>query len=275
MLWTTPVHGPVAGVRSDRIRGLTCTVGPRAAVHTPGTDRDAVTLPPARLGPKSHTLGRRPGTEGSDGDPVEPTSTGVARSTGAARESATSPTGDPPTAPRGRPGPPGARTSPAPPSRRRAPGTPSGAARRRGARSGAACPATGPAVAVVAGPVRAPTTATPRCSAGSRPACPPSGAGRRTSRTARCSGAGRSWWAPRSPSTPPPRRCVTASSPSRRTRRPGPRSSACCSAELIRRVAAGLGDGIVTRMRIHGPSAPSWRRGPRHVRGRGPRDTYG
>ncbi|MDD7941077.1 DciA family protein [Actinomycetospora lutea] len=45
--------------------------------------------------------------------------------------------------------------------------------------------------------------------------------------------------------------------------------------QLIGRIAAGLGDGVVTSMRIHGPAAPSWRRGPRHVSGRGPRDTYG
>jgi predicted nucleic acid-binding Zn ribbon protein len=45
--------------------------------------------------------------------------------------------------------------------------------------------------------------------------------------------------------------------------------------QLLARIAAGLGDGVVTTMRIHGPSAPSWRRGPRHVSGRGPRDTYG
>ncbi|PVZ10888.1 DciA family protein [Actinomycetospora cinnamomea] len=45
--------------------------------------------------------------------------------------------------------------------------------------------------------------------------------------------------------------------------------------QLVARIAAGLGDGVVTRMRIHGPTAPSWRRGPRHVSGRGPRDTYG
>ncbi|MEJ2886827.1 DciA family protein [Actinomycetospora sp. OC33-EN06] len=45
--------------------------------------------------------------------------------------------------------------------------------------------------------------------------------------------------------------------------------------QLIARLAAGLGDGVVTSMRIHGPAAPSWRRGPRHVSGRGPRDTYG
>jgi predicted nucleic acid-binding Zn ribbon protein len=45
--------------------------------------------------------------------------------------------------------------------------------------------------------------------------------------------------------------------------------------QLIGRIASGLGDGVVTSMRIHGPAAPSWRRGPRHVSGRGPRDTYG
>ncbi|WP_285658385.1 DciA family protein [Actinomycetospora sp. NBRC 106375] len=45
--------------------------------------------------------------------------------------------------------------------------------------------------------------------------------------------------------------------------------------QLLARIASGLGDGVVTSMRIHGPAAPSWRRGPRHVSGRGPRDTYG
>ncbi|WP_433803841.1 DciA family protein [Actinomycetospora sp. CA-084318] len=45
--------------------------------------------------------------------------------------------------------------------------------------------------------------------------------------------------------------------------------------QLLGRIAAGLGPGVVTGMRIHGPTAPSWRRGPRHVSGRGPRDTYG
>jgi predicted nucleic acid-binding Zn ribbon protein len=45
--------------------------------------------------------------------------------------------------------------------------------------------------------------------------------------------------------------------------------------QLLGRIAAGLGNGVVTSLRIHGPSAPSWRRGPRHVSGRGPRDTYG
>lgn len=36
-----------------------------------------------------------------------------------------------------------------------------------------------------------------------------------------------------------------------------------------------LGPGIVTRLDIVGPAAPSWRKGRRSIRGRGPRDTYG
>ncbi|MBN9109733.1 MAG: DUF721 domain-containing protein [Pseudonocardia sp.] len=45
--------------------------------------------------------------------------------------------------------------------------------------------------------------------------------------------------------------------------------------QLLARLAAAVGDGVVRRIRVVGPSAPSWRHGPRHVRGRGPRDTYG
>lgn len=45
--------------------------------------------------------------------------------------------------------------------------------------------------------------------------------------------------------------------------------------QLLARIAAGVGNGVVTRMRIQGPTAPSWRKGPRHIPGRGPRDTYG
>lgn len=44
---------------------------------------------------------------------------------------------------------------------------------------------------------------------------------------------------------------------------------------LIARITAGVGPGVVTRLRVQAPVAPSWHRGPRHVRGRGPRDTYG
>ncbi|WP_225439920.1 DciA family protein [Amycolatopsis eburnea] len=45
--------------------------------------------------------------------------------------------------------------------------------------------------------------------------------------------------------------------------------------KLLHKIAAGVGNGVVKRMRIQGPTAPSWRKGPRHVPGRGPRDTYG
>jgi predicted nucleic acid-binding Zn ribbon protein len=45
--------------------------------------------------------------------------------------------------------------------------------------------------------------------------------------------------------------------------------------QLIARITAGVGPGVVSRLRVQGPAAPSWVHGPRHVRGRGPRDTYG
>lgn len=45
--------------------------------------------------------------------------------------------------------------------------------------------------------------------------------------------------------------------------------------QLLARIAAAVGDGVVTSLRITGPTAPSWRKGPRHIPGRGPRDTYG
>ncbi|WP_019856128.1 DUF721 domain-containing protein [Actinopolyspora mortivallis] len=45
--------------------------------------------------------------------------------------------------------------------------------------------------------------------------------------------------------------------------------------QIVRRVSDGLGRDLVRRIRVQGPAAPSWRRGPRHVPGRGPRDTYG
>ena len=45
--------------------------------------------------------------------------------------------------------------------------------------------------------------------------------------------------------------------------------------QLLARIAAGVGRGVVSKLRIQGPAAPSWRHGTRHVPGRGPRDTYG
>ena len=47
------------------------------------------------------------------------------------------------------------------------------------------------------------------------------------------------------------------------------------SRQLLHRIAVGVGRDVVRRIRVVGPSGPSWRHGPRHVRGRGPRDTYG
>ena len=45
--------------------------------------------------------------------------------------------------------------------------------------------------------------------------------------------------------------------------------------QLLATIAAGIGNDVVKRISVYGPSAPSWRRGDRNVPGRGPRDTYG
>lgn len=45
--------------------------------------------------------------------------------------------------------------------------------------------------------------------------------------------------------------------------------------QLLAKISAAVGDGVVTSLRIVGPVAPSWRKGRYHVAGRGPRDTYG
>jgi predicted nucleic acid-binding Zn ribbon protein len=45
--------------------------------------------------------------------------------------------------------------------------------------------------------------------------------------------------------------------------------------QLIARITAGVGPGVVKALRVQGPAVPNWVHGPRHVRGRGPRDTYG
>lgn len=45
---------------------------------------------------------------------------------------------------------------------------------------------------------------------------------------------------------------------------------------IVRRLNQELGDGTVAVIDVLGPAAPSWKRGPRSIRGaRGPRDTYG
>jgi predicted nucleic acid-binding Zn ribbon protein len=46
--------------------------------------------------------------------------------------------------------------------------------------------------------------------------------------------------------------------------------------KLVAMLNAQLGDGTITRIKVLGPDAPSWKKGRRSVRdGRGPRDTYG
>ena len=44
---------------------------------------------------------------------------------------------------------------------------------------------------------------------------------------------------------------------------------------LRARIDEAIGRGSVTDVKVRGPQAPSWVSGPRRVKGRGPRDTYG
>lgn len=45
---------------------------------------------------------------------------------------------------------------------------------------------------------------------------------------------------------------------------------------IVAKLNQALGDGTVQRIEVRGPQAPSWKSGPRSIRGaRGPRDTYG
>ena len=45
--------------------------------------------------------------------------------------------------------------------------------------------------------------------------------------------------------------------------------------QVLQRFEAELGAGVVKKLSVVGPAAPSWRKGGRTVKGRGPRDTYG
>jgi predicted nucleic acid-binding Zn ribbon protein len=45
--------------------------------------------------------------------------------------------------------------------------------------------------------------------------------------------------------------------------------------QVHRAVDERVGTGVVRAIRIRGPQAPTWTAGPRRVKGRGPRDTYG
>ena len=45
--------------------------------------------------------------------------------------------------------------------------------------------------------------------------------------------------------------------------------------QVHRAIDERVGTGVVAAIRIRGPQAPTWTAGPRRVKGRGPRDTYG
>ncbi|MEO8556644.1 MAG: DciA family protein [Actinomycetota bacterium] len=47
------------------------------------------------------------------------------------------------------------------------------------------------------------------------------------------------------------------------------------SSSILGRLESEVGKDAVTELRVQGPSAPSWSRGPRKSTGPGPRDTYG
>lgn len=45
--------------------------------------------------------------------------------------------------------------------------------------------------------------------------------------------------------------------------------------QILQEIASKVGPNVVAELKIFGPNVPSWRKGPLHVKGRGPRDTYG
>lgn len=47
------------------------------------------------------------------------------------------------------------------------------------------------------------------------------------------------------------------------------------ASQLVAQLNKALGQQTVKRVDFRGPKAPSWKKGPRAVQGRGPRDTYG
>jgi predicted nucleic acid-binding Zn ribbon protein len=44
---------------------------------------------------------------------------------------------------------------------------------------------------------------------------------------------------------------------------------------MTARLVERAGAGVVTSIVVRGPAQADWRKGPRRVKGRGPRDTYG
>lgn len=45
--------------------------------------------------------------------------------------------------------------------------------------------------------------------------------------------------------------------------------------QLLQRIAEKIGPDQIRELKFYGPTQPSWRKGRLHVKGRGPRDTYG
>ncbi|MCF4007622.1 DciA family protein [Corynebacterium uropygiale] len=45
--------------------------------------------------------------------------------------------------------------------------------------------------------------------------------------------------------------------------------------QILARIAEKIGHDEIKQLKLYGPTQPSWRKGRLHVKGRGPRDTYG
>ncbi|MEY4499120.1 MAG: hypothetical protein RL319_108 [Actinomycetota bacterium] len=45
--------------------------------------------------------------------------------------------------------------------------------------------------------------------------------------------------------------------------------------QILEKITENYGDLAISSLKFLGPDAPSWKKGPRSVPGRGPRDTYG
>ena len=45
--------------------------------------------------------------------------------------------------------------------------------------------------------------------------------------------------------------------------------------QLVTEIGSRFPEAAVETIRFQGPDAPTWKRGPRSIPGRGPRDTYG
>ena len=46
-------------------------------------------------------------------------------------------------------------------------------------------------------------------------------------------------------------------------------------ATVLSEIAQKIGPGVITKLHVYPPKTKNWRKGPLHVKGRGPRDTYG